>query len=392
MPEELLTSGGSYTKGEMQIGGIGLSITRHYFPGNNTPEGFFSYYQYILGQREAKKIICIKGGPGTGKSTFLKRVGEKLSGSGQNVDFLHCSADEHSLDGILLVDKKIAFIDGTSPHIIDPITPGAVDSIINFGEFWNDKKIADNKEDIISYNEECSRWYKLAYNYLAAAKSIYNNLSGINEDGIELSEIYKLAADIIVREYKKYDISIKAGNVKRFFASAITPGGTISFVKSLLGRMRKIYLINVPEGYGNTTFMNILLDGAVYRGFDTECYYCPMDPQRKIEHMLVPQLGLAFITTNKWHDLEPWEISEDEDDSRDITMIDISDFQSVYFAEKNAGTLGRLSRLYANLIEESVSALSRAKENHDLVEKMYIRNMNFEKIDALVEKTVESIV
>ena len=109
--------------------------------------------------------------------------------------------------------------------------------------------------------------------------------------------------------------------------------------------------------------MNILLDGAVYRGFDTECYYCPMDPQRKIEHMLVPELGLAFITTNKWHDLEPWEISEDEDDSRDITMIDISDFQSVYFAEKNAGTLGRLSRLYANLIEESVSALSRAKEN-----------------------------
>ena len=145
MPEELLTSGGSYTKGEMQIGGIGLSITRHYFPGNNTPEGFFSYYQYILGQREAKKIICIKGGPGTGKSTFLKRVGEKLSGSGQNVDFLHCSADEHSLDGILLVDKKIAFIDGTSPHIIDPITPGAVDSIINFGEFWNDKRSPTTK-------------------------------------------------------------------------------------------------------------------------------------------------------------------------------------------------------------------------------------------------------
>ena len=33
---------------------------RHMYPGNNTPLGFFSYYQYILGQREADKIICIK--------------------------------------------------------------------------------------------------------------------------------------------------------------------------------------------------------------------------------------------------------------------------------------------------------------------------------------------
>ena len=39
-----------------------MSVERHYFPGNNTPLGFFSYYKYILGQREANKIICIKGG------------------------------------------------------------------------------------------------------------------------------------------------------------------------------------------------------------------------------------------------------------------------------------------------------------------------------------------
>ena len=183
-----------------------MAITRHYFPGNNTPEGFFSYYEYILGQREAKKIICIKGGPGTGKSTFLKRVGSKLAENGENMDFLHCSADEHSLDGIVLTDKKIAFIDGTSPHMIDPITPGAVDSIINFGEFWNERRIAENKEDILSGNEECSRWYRLAYNYLAAAKCVCGNLSAVHEEGIEISEIYKLAADIIAREYKKYDI------------------------------------------------------------------------------------------------------------------------------------------------------------------------------------------
>ncbi|WP_027398171.1 nSTAND3 domain-containing NTPase [Anaerovorax odorimutans] len=91
---------------------------RHMYPGNNTPEGFFSYYNYILSQREADKIICIKGGPGVGKSTFMKKIAEELLEDGYNIDFMHCSSDNNSLDGIVLRDKKIAMVDGTSPHVV----------------------------------------------------------------------------------------------------------------------------------------------------------------------------------------------------------------------------------------------------------------------------------
>lgn len=308
------------------------------------------------------------------------------------MDFLHCSAGANSLDGIIVSDKKIAFVDGTSPHVIDPKNPGAVDSIINFGDFWNDKKIAGCRDEIISCGEEASKWYKIAYNYLASAKFVYNNLSDIQNRGIEISEIYKLAEDIISREYRKYDIAIKAGSVKKFFASAITPDGMVSFVNTILQPMERIYLINVPEGYGNTSFMNILMEGAAYRGFDVECYYCPMDPESKIEHLLVPELSLAFTSVNRWHDLEPWEIMAEENDRKEITMIDIGDYQSSYYLEKNAGIIRKSSEAFEQLLEEAVSALSRAKEYHDMVETMYARSMNFEKIDQLVEKTVEEIL
>ena len=152
-----------------------MSLERHYFPGNNTPLGFFSYYKHILGQREANKIICMKGGPGTGKSTFMKRIGEHFAKLDENIDYLHCSADENSLDGVVLKDRKIAVIDGTSPHMTDPITPGAVDKIINLGEFWNEEGLQLNKEEIIDLNEACSRWYRIAYNYLNAAKSVFRS-------------------------------------------------------------------------------------------------------------------------------------------------------------------------------------------------------------------------
>lgn len=91
---------------------------RHMFPGNNTPHGFFSYYQYILSQQQAEKIYCLKGGPGVGKSTFMRKIGEEMLEEGFDVDFLHCSSDPGSLDGIVITEKKIALIDATSPHVV----------------------------------------------------------------------------------------------------------------------------------------------------------------------------------------------------------------------------------------------------------------------------------
>ena len=369
-----------------------MTTVRHYFPGNNTPKGFFSYYGYILSQREANKLICIKGGPGTGKSTFLKQVGGQLASKGLSVDYLHCSADADSLDGILLPEQKIAFVDGTSPHIIDPVTPGAVDYIINFGEFWDDENIAAEKERIITLNEACTRWYHVAYNYLRGAKAILDNLSMVQEAGIELSELYKLAADIINSEYRSYDISIKAGRCRKFFATGITPGGCVNYCKSLLKNMEKIYLLNVQEGYRNQSFMRVLLEGAIFRGFDVECYYCPMDPEGKIEHMVIPELGTAFITTNKWHDVEPWEITSEDGRLKDITLIDISDYQSIHYAEKHRALIAQFSTEYADMIQLALWALGKAREFHDEVEKLYIRSMDFSQVDELVEKTVSDIV
>ena len=38
-----------------------MSLERHYFPGNNTPLGFFSYYKHILGPVSYTHLIVIIG-------------------------------------------------------------------------------------------------------------------------------------------------------------------------------------------------------------------------------------------------------------------------------------------------------------------------------------------
>lgn len=372
-----------------------MSTERHYFPGNNTPQGFFSYYKYILGQREANRIICIKGGPGTGKSTFMKRIGQRFAELGEDIDYLHCSADENSLDGVILKNRKIALIDGTSPHITDPVTPGAVDKIINLGEFWNEEGIALNKDRIIDLNEESTRWYRIAYNYLSAAKSIYRSLEEVYNRAVEDSEIYRIVADIVADEYSEHPICMRPGRQKKFFAGAITAGGLVNYLGTLLENIRKVYIVSVPEGFSNHSFMEILKEGAVYRGFDTEVFYCPMGPDEKIDHIIIPQLGLAFVTVNEYHDIEPWELFEEDDthnfDEKEITLIDINDYMKQRILEENEVLMTALKEEFEILLGRTIKALGCAKDAHMKVEEMYIPNMNFTRISALAEQVYQEL-
>lgn len=47
---------------------------RHMFLGNNTSKGFYSLFKNLITQEDANRIICLKGGPGTGKSSLMKKL------------------------------------------------------------------------------------------------------------------------------------------------------------------------------------------------------------------------------------------------------------------------------------------------------------------------------
>ncbi|MDF2547200.1 MAG: ATPase [Anaerosolibacter sp.] len=85
------------------------------FPGGNTAKGFFSYYDNIIGT-DATRLFIIKGGPGVGKSSFMKKIAQEMIDKGYDVEFHQCSSDNGSVDGIVIPALKIAMIDGTAPH------------------------------------------------------------------------------------------------------------------------------------------------------------------------------------------------------------------------------------------------------------------------------------
>ena len=70
-------------------------LETRYFLSALTGAGYYALHRQFL--RPPERYFCIlKGGPGCGKSTFLKRVGDAGHAAGLAVVWLHCAGDPAS--------------------------------------------------------------------------------------------------------------------------------------------------------------------------------------------------------------------------------------------------------------------------------------------------------
>ncbi|MGE5606611.1 MAG: PRK06851 family protein [Bacteroidota bacterium] len=354
---------------------------REFFPGGNTSLGFFSYYDYLV-PPDATRIIIIKGGPGVGKSSFMKALAAEMRERGFDVELHHCSSDNNSLDGVVFPQIKVALMDGTSPHMVDPRHPGAVDEIIHLGDYWDEKGIRRSKTEIIDLNREIGRNFRRAYQYLKAAKTIYDDLEAINSEDLAIGKANRMAAEVIKDLLSQYQVTENSGALRKLFASAITPEGFQNFLSGLLGPLPKVVAITGGVGTGKATLLNKIVSAALEKGLYCEGYYCAFDPY-KIEHLIIPDLGVAFTTAVEPHCYPIGKVNQ---------IINMDQCVAPYILTKYGKVIANENRLISELFEAAIGFIAKAKYLHDQMEEYYIPNMNFTAIAALRKRTLERIL
>ena len=91
-------------------------MNTNYFLGANTASGFVSRFDQLHSDRRIKKLIILKGGPGCGKSTFMKKLRRTAADLGADTESYPCASDPSSLDALLIPAAGLAVVDGTAPH------------------------------------------------------------------------------------------------------------------------------------------------------------------------------------------------------------------------------------------------------------------------------------
>lgn len=87
-----------------------------YFLGANTHRGFYSLYDHYINTQDGDFLWVVKGGPGCGKSSFMRHIGKAALRAGLAVEYIYCSGDPKSLDGVYIPKLRVAYVDGTAPH------------------------------------------------------------------------------------------------------------------------------------------------------------------------------------------------------------------------------------------------------------------------------------
>ena len=164
------------------------------------------------------------------------------------MEFMHCSSDSDSLDGIVIRDLK-APCWMVRPPCVDPKHPGAVDQILNFGVFWNEEGIRKHKKEIMEISREISRLFSRAYRYLHAAHDIYMDSASIHARALDRGKLNSLAAELEKELFDGREHTGKAGRERSLFASAIAPAGYVNYLDSLLNA-GTVYAIRGDMGTG----------------------------------------------------------------------------------------------------------------------------------------------
>lgn len=353
------------------------------FPGSNSAYGFYSFYDQIIGD-DAARIFVIKGGPGVGKSTFMTNISKELVRIGFDVEYHCCSADTGSLDGIVIPRLNIACIDGTAPHVVDPKNPGAVDEIIHLGEFWNEAGMIAHRESILKANREISRLYRRAYRYLAAAKLFIDEVEDYYRENNALNSagLAALALDLTNEIFGSRVNRQKEKRLERhLFATAITPDGPISYLETIVGRDFRRYIISGDDGTGKNELIARIKDASVMRNYFVEVYHCALDPH-KIDHVIIPSLGVAVLNSVTPHILKP---------GGDDRLIETDPYiHNPGHRLEQERDLAR--RLYQESFDAAIAYISRSHETHDELEKYYIPNMRFHEINLLSKAVLEKIL
>ncbi len=330
------------------------------FSGNNTAEGFYSFYG--SGLNGMSRIFVLKGGPGTGKSTLMRKIGLSCQERGYDIEFWQCSSDNNSLDGVLIPELKVAIVDGTAPHIVDPRYPGAVDEIVNLGMFWDVEKLITAKETIKTLTDECGEIFGEVYACLAEAGEKEQEILALRLEERDEEQLRKIEKNLVGEI-----ISKRKPLVRHLFSSAITPEGLIKNCFAIAVQMERRYILQGPLGAGQSRVLETLVAAGKEANLAMEIYHAPLLPE-EVEMVLFPDLKIAVLAAE--------EIPLDQMKKGD----QIISFQTLLSKEKEE-EIQQLQSLRDQMLAKGVDLLEESHRVHDDLEVPYIAAMDFEKID-----------
>jgi Icc-related predicted phosphoesterase len=332
-----------------------------YFAAANSYHGFVSYFDRVFPSESFAKIFVLKGGPGTGKSSLMRKLSHYLSDKKYEVEEILCSSDPTSLDGVIANNNgvRIAIIDGTAPHERDAIIPGAIDEIINLGDNWDERWLVGKRAEILSLVKEKKKAYQTAYNYLNAAGKCADIIDSTQEPHFN-----KFGAKCKAEGILSDIMAEESGDISTRLLSSFGRYGKYNLKSS-----ESVYDAKITVSSDAYLFLKTCAKTLMNRRVDITLFPSALDP-KKLDAILLNSSRLLIHTGN------------DAD-------INGEDFLSISTIDKERIRVA--SEMKDEMLYEGARWFKIAAEIHSSLEDIYSSAMDFTKNDEIYSKIVSKI-
>lgn len=350
-----------------------------WFLGANAPKGYYSRFDQLFTAAPKGKCFLLKGGPGTGKSTVLKKIASVLKEKGLSTELIYCSADTDSLDAVITYDGSVAALDATLPHAVEPKYPGVYETTVSLCDCWNEDIIKENGAKASAFFDENRHMHEEARRYISAAASLLDEAAKLGMESVYQEKAARTALRICTREFGKKQH--RPGTEKIRFLSAVTDKGVCFLDNTPKILCKRIYVIDDDCGASSRIFMNTVRKAALEHGLDIYSCRCPIFPSEKTEHIFIPSLELGFMTANRRHK---------------FSVVPYRTIHSRRFTDEKKYSKNKIKirfalRAASHLIAEAAKRMKEAKIIHDELEACYIPAMDFSLVDEKLKKIIEKI-
>ncbi len=361
----------------LQKGGNGRMKTARlrYFAACNSEEGFHSFYKDVF-TSDLEHIYIIKGGPGTGKSSLMRRVADRAEEKGYRVEEIYCSSDPASLDGVIAHSREDSFaiLDGTAPHVTEMELPGARDELLYVGDFWSSETLREQKEDILRESLARAEGYRRLYRYLRAAGQCERNM----ESTASVFLNHHKMKDTVSRILSKYPVGVDFSE-KTMLTSSIGMRGIFRFA-TLEEASDTVFRVVDCAGTARYMFDEIFRQ-AHDRRMRVWVSYDPLIPTR-MDGICLPDYRLSFVNAGRAEKGE-------EGRSHRLSM------KRYIFADGYRSVQDILITAQKNkdrLMTAALETLQQIRELHFAIESRYVSAMDFDAMQAYTDRWLSRIL
>ncbi len=346
-------------------------MEQSYFLGANTASGFRSLYGGF-GRGPGDYLRIVKGGPGTGKSGFMRAIGRACASRGYDVEYVLCSGDPVSLDGVYIPALRLGYVDGTAPHVAEPGIFGSDSDYVNLGRFCRTPLSPADAARAASISASYKAQYARAYALLQAGVQLEKALAPAPPDEKAAVRAQETLRALVARLAPEGG---GAGTLSQRFGGAISCEGPLHD-ESGLKLCKLIYCCEDGCGLASDA-LSAARDEALARGLRVVEYLSPFDGV-STEAVLLPALSAAFVSA-----------APAEGSVKRVALDRLCGSMDEIKARRRALRAARRER--ARCVEAACGVLGEAKALHDALEAVYRPYMDFPSLDSFTAKEIARI-